>query len=297
MVSPLILSLKKHKKFYGSKIRILSPAKINLYLNIVGKYPGGFRRIESIFERVSLCDEITIEIKKEQSVKISSNIKTLENKDNLCVQAATILKGKFKIPFGFNIFLKKNIPVSSGLGGGSSNAASVLLGLNSILNLKLEKNNLYQLGAKLGSDVNFFLSESRFAFLEGRGEKVTPLNIGNEFDHFIIWPAVFVSTKEVYKRSEVKLTRFFNNVKILQYALKNSDSLLIKKCIFNALEKSAFSVYRELEKAKLYLERVGIFCKLTGSGSALYTVFSKISMQAMRGLIPSKWSVFACRTF
>jgi len=297
MASPLIVSLKKQKSFCGSKIRILSPAKINLYLNIKGKYPGGFHRLESIVERISLCDEISILVSKVSKIKISSNNKSLETGENLIFKAANLVQKKYKIPFGFDIFLKKNIPIGAGLGGGSSNAASTLLGLNKLLNLKHGKKELYSLGAKLGSDVNFFLSQSKFAFLEGRGEKITPLRIRNKFRHFILWPGISISTKRIYTGLRVKLTKFFNNANILQYALKKGDAFLIKKSIFNVLERRVLSLYKELEKAKAFLESEGIFVKVTGSGSALYTVGNVISLYKLKRLVPKEWAVFEVNTF
>ena len=297
MASPLIVSLKKQKSFCGSKIRILSPAKINLYLNIKGKYPGGFHRLESIVERISLCDEISILVSKVPKIKISSNNKGLETDENLIFKAANLVQKKYKIPFGFDIFLKKNIPIGAGLGGGSSNAASTLLGLNKLFNLKLGKKELYSLGAKLGSDVNFFLSQSKFAFLEGRGEKITPLRIRNKFRHFILSPGRAISTKRIYTGLRVKLTKFFNNANILRYALKKGDAFLIKKSIFNALERRVLSLYKELNKAKAFLESEGVFVKVTGSGSALYTVGNVVSLYKLKRLVPKEWAIFEVITF
>jgi len=316
MASPLIISLKKHKSFCGSKIKILSPAKINLYLNIKGKYPGGFHRLESIVERISLCDQISIRLTKTPVIKLSSNLKSLETNDNLVFKAAQLLKERFKIPFGFDIFLQKRIPIGAGLGGGSSNAASTLLGLNQLLDLRLKREGIYSLGRQLGSDVNFFLSESQFAFLTGRGEKVTALKIRKKLSHFIIWPGISISTKRVYagmrvhpvrsiKLNEqknktsngVELTKFFNNANIMRYALKKGDIPLIKKSIFNALEKRALSFYAELGRVKMYLEKRGIFAKVTGSGSAFYTVGSAISLSKIKRLVPKEWVVFEVNTF
>jgi len=297
MASQLNVSSKKQKQLYGSKIKLLSPAKINLYLNIIGNYPGGFTRIESIVERVSLFDELTIELKKKPFIRISSNNKNLETNQNLLVKAAQLLKQRYKIPFGFDIFLKKNIPLGSGLGGASSNAATTLLGINKLLDLNLKKEDLYRLGANLGSDVNFFLCQSKFALLKGRGEIVTPLNIDNKLDHFIIWPAIPLSTKKVYENSRAKLTKFFNSAKILQYALKKRDNFLIKKSIFNALERSAFSLCPKLVKAKVYLDKCVSFSKLTGSGSAFYTICSDTSIGKIRSVVPNSWVVLRAQTF
>ena len=293
----LSTSSKKQKQSSGSKIQLLSPAKINLYLNIIGKYPNGFHRLESIVERISLCDEITIKAEKKPAINIFSNVKSLENDQNLAVKAALALKKKCKLILGFDIFLKKKIPIGSGLGGGSSNAATVLLGINKLLDLGLKKEELYSLGANLGSDVNFFISESKFAYLTGRGDEVNPLNIDNKFSHFIIWPAIKVSTKKVYENSRVKLTKIFNSANILQYALKTKDSLLIKKSIFNALEKSAFSLCPELVRVKEVLNKCRVFSKLTGSGSAFYTIFANTSIGKIRSVVPNNWVVLKAQTF
>ncbi len=297
MASPLILSLRKQKSCCGSKIRVLSPAKINLYLNIKDKYSNGFHRIESIVERISLADQISIRIQPDPTIKISSNNKSLETSGNLVFKAAQLLQKKFKIPFGFDIFLKKNIPIGAGLGGGSSNAASTLLGINELFKLGLKPNELYRLGPKLGSDVNFFLSESQFAFLEGKGEKVNPFKAKSKFRHLIIWPGISLSTKKVYGNSRVKLTKFFNNAKILRYALKKGDITLIKKNIFNALESSALSICKELRSAKTLLAGEGIFTTVTGSGSALYTIFDNFSLSKIKNLAKDNWLMFVAKTF
>lgn len=222
----------------------------------------------------------------------------------MIVKAAKLIKDKFKPSFGFSFYLTKNIPVGSGLGGGSSNAASTLMGLNEILRLGLKKDELYELGEKLGSDVNFFLSESRFAILSARGQKVAPLDVDKKFKHFIIWPGVSISTKKVYEKLESnlpagrqELTKFFNNAKILQYALKKGDDFLIKKSLFNALEKGSFTVCKEAVKAKEYLKSKGIFSKVTGSGSALYTISKDFSISALKKIVPSKWRIFEVETF
>ena len=300
MAFPLIISLEKQKNFCGSKIKVLSPAKINLYLNIKGKYANGFHRLESIIERISLCDQISIKVTKNPIIRVSSNIKSLETEDNLIVRAAQLITKKFNISYGFDFFLKKVIPIGAGLGGGSSNAASTLIALDIFFNLRLKKEELYFLGKQLGSDVNFFLSQSQFAFLEGRGDKVTVLRIRNKLSHFVIWPGIFISTKKVYEKLESgrqELTKFFNNDNIMRYALKKRDISLIKESVFNALEKKALSLYDELRLAKMHLEKYGIFARLTGSGSAFYTVGDIGPLSRIKRLVPKKWSVFKVNTF
>ncbi|MCM8820097.1 MAG: 4-(cytidine 5'-diphospho)-2-C-methyl-D-erythritol kinase, partial [Candidatus Omnitrophica bacterium] len=223
MVSQLIVSLQKHNSIYGSRVKILSPAKLNLYLNVLGKYPinskfFGYHKIESIMERISIFDEISIEVKRKSDILLYSNYKYLETQDNLCLKAAKLLKKLYKIPYGFKIFLKKNIPIGAGLGGGSSNAASTILGIDALLNLKLSLRELYSCGEALGSDVNFFLSQSPFALVYGRGEGVERFG-GKILKHCIFWPKVSLSTATVYKAFNMKLTKFLSNANILRYAI------------------------------------------------------------------------------
>lgn len=299
MAFPQKQSRKKRKNFCGSKIKLLSPAKINLYLNILGEYSKGYHAIESIVERISLCDEISLELRDDSRIKIISNVKELETDANFCVKAAHLIKNQFNLSHGLNIFLKKRIPIGAGLGGGSSNAAFTLLGLNNLFDLNLTKDDLYFLGEQLGSDVNFFLSQSKFAVIQGRGEKVSPLDLGrSKFYHYIIWPGAHLSTREVYQNTRVKLTKFFNNVNILKYALKKGDIFLLKKNIFNALEKSAFSLCVQMRDIKNYMDKRSIFCRVTGSGSALYTISDRGSYREMgRSLGSKRWMVFGVQTF
>ncbi|MCM8786868.1 MAG: 4-(cytidine 5'-diphospho)-2-C-methyl-D-erythritol kinase [Candidatus Omnitrophica bacterium] len=279
MVSQLIVSLKKSSSIYGSRVKILSPAKLNLYLNILGKYPNnskffGYHKIESIIERISFFDEIYIEVKRKADIALYSNNKYLVAENNLCLKAVKLIKKIYKIPYGFKIFLKKNIPVGAGLGGGSSNAASTLLGINALLNLKLSLAELYNCGQSLGSDVNFFLSQSPFAVVRGRGEKIEPF-CGKILQHFIIWPKINLSTAAVYETFNMKLTKFLSNVNILKYAITKGDLSLVQKNLYNALEKTASFICRPIKDIKAYFEKKGFHFLLTGSGSALFCIIEK----------------------
>lgn len=296
MAFRLIQSLKKPRDYFGRKIELLSPAKLNLYLNIVGKYPSGFHRIESVVERISLCDTVAIEIKKDPRIKIFCNDKTLEGEHNLCFKAIALIKRKLKIPYGFHVFLTKKIPMGSGLGGGSSNAAVTLLGIDTLFNLKLTQTDLYRWGSQLGSDVNFFLAQSRFAFMQGKGEKIIPFE-GKTFHHQVVWPGIHLSTKDVYKNARVKLTKFLGNAKIVAYSLKKGDSFLLKNTVFNALEKSAFTLCPELQQVKDCLAHQGVFSKLTGSGSALYTISDNSMTGSFDLSLPGEWLKYDVQTF
>jgi 4-diphosphocytidyl-2-C-methyl-D-erythritol kinase len=295
MASPLILSWRKQKEYWESRIKLLSPAKLNLYLNILGKYKDGFHRIESIIERISLFDVVSIRVRKDPQIKVDCSERSIQGEKNLCFKTIELLKKEFKIPFGFEVKIKKNIPLGTGLGGAASDAASVIEGINFLLDLGLKEKKLFSLGKKIGSDVNFFLSHSKFAFCWGRGERITPFK-AKKLKHLIIWPKISLSTKRVYQNFQLHLTKYFDNVKILTYALKKGDIYLIKKNIFNALEKSAFSLCRELRDIKKYLVKKGIWVKMTGSGSALYTILERSSSLGYKGIFSKKWKVFEVQT-
>ena len=295
MVSQAVVSQKKQSRYCTNNIKLLSPAKINLYLNILGKYPSGFHKIESIVERVSLCDKIVVKFARHNDIKIFSNRKDLENPDNLCVKAAKLLKAKYHIKHGFDIYLTKNIPVGAGLGGGSSNAASIIIAINKLCCLRLDEKHLYDLGSQIGSDVNFFLAQTDFAQISGRGEKVLRIH-AKPLKHTLIWPNVNLSTREVYGTYKAKLTKFINSDTLLRFALSRGDMALLRVSIFNALEKPALSLCRELRTAKTKLLDNNIFAHVTGSGSALYTISEKSVYQLARRILPKNWFICEVHT-
>jgi 4-diphosphocytidyl-2-C-methyl-D-erythritol kinase len=268
---------------------------LNLYLNIIGKYPSGYHKLESIVERVSICDKIKIIVNDSGRIRLFSNDKKLQTPDNLCWKACALIKEKFKLPLGFDIYLTKNIPVGAGLGGGSSNAAFTFLGLNRLLELKLSKANLFKLGAMLGSDVNFFIAETRFAKMSGRGEKINPFK-AKTFRHLVVWPGVMLSTKLVYQHTKAKLTKNLDNANIIRYALTKGDISLVKKSIFNALEKSAYALCPQIIQAKKFFEKKGIVLRVTGSGSALYALLDN-NQQVNFNRLPANWKFFRADTF
>ena len=260
----------KPKNLYNrSKIKVYPPAKINIYLNIVGKYGDGFHKIESIVNRINLFDELTIERIGTDDIIFSCSDKSLEG-NNLCTKAACLLKEKFNLP-GFNIRLNKNIPVGAGLGGGSSDAAYTLLGINKLMGLGLSKEELFKFGLRLGSDVNFFAAQSSWAYISRRGGDVEPLNIDTKFSYLLVYPHIRVSTKLVYEAAKPYLTKFVDNVNILKYALGRKDYLLVEELSFNCLEKSALSVYSELKSIRELFRREKFFYQLSGSGSVFFT--------------------------
>ena len=181
----------------GMEVIINSPAKINLHLNVGNIRTDGFHELVSIFQSVSLFDILSI-----RSLK-TNNLCTLKcnldfpQEDNLVYKAAVLFMKETKNQDGIEISLEKNIPMGAGLGGGSSNAASVLLGLNKMFNNVLNLGELSKIGAKLGSDVPFFINAST-GLVKGRGEVVLPIKTRGDFFIVLVNPGFSVSTKEAF---------------------------------------------------------------------------------------------------
>ena len=244
---------------------IYSPAKLNLYLEILGKRQDGYHNIRTIFERISLFDKITLDVNPSGVIIIKSASGDIpKDSNNIAYKAAKLLKDDFGIKDGVDIEIEKNIPVGAGLGGGSSNAASVLVGLNKIWKLGLNKKKLVEYAAKLGSDVAFFIYEYAFALGESRGEKITPLNWKRKFWHILLVPKFSVSTRLIYQELD-------KSDDWSKRAFKKTDR--IEKILFNRLEDITFKKYPEVKKAKDILREQGLDNVLmSGSGSSVFGI-------------------------
>ena len=254
-------------------LKILSPAKINLFLDVLGKRKDGYHEIESIMQTVSLVDTLYLYPIK-SGIKISTNHPELSSgRDNLAYRAADLIKKKYRIKKGVRIALEKRIPIGGGLGGGSSNAAAVLLGLNRLWNLKLSNEELSFLGAKLGSDVPFFIY-GKTAIVKGRGEIVLPLQVRENFHYLLLKPPISIPTKNIYKNIRLSLTKPAINgiLPIINELLqKQANYKEIQQLMYNRLENVAMKLYpvlRDTHQAFRKTPTQGIL--LSGSGSTIF---------------------------
>ncbi len=189
-----------------TKICVKSPAKINLHLEVIGKREDGFHELAMIMQNIDLSDFIEFEKNHIGEIELNSDCKDLSlNDDNLIVKAANYIKElSNNSKLGAKIFLKKNIPISAGLAGGSSNAAATLIGLNKLWDLKLNYETIFSLAKKLGSDVPFFINGGcQFCF--GRGEILEKYN--SKFEYGVILlknPKISISTSDTYKKYSKK---------------------------------------------------------------------------------------------
>jgi len=271
---------------------IKSFAKLNLYLRVLGLRKDNFHNLDTLFVRIDLADTIILKGRKDNLTRIKCASRHVpKDETNLCFRAAELLRQEFKISSGLEIEIKKRIPVGAGLGGGSSNAASVLMGLNKYWNLKLSRAKLAILAAKIGSDVAFFVHDVRFALGKGRGDKIKPLaSLKNTKIWFIlVYPGIKVSTPLIYQKFDLclsdkqaslpfcrdisRLTRHTPDAKIPFPALLKNGCRIDAKCLFNDLEAVTGSIYPVVNRVKNALFAMGLeTVMMSGSGSAVFAI-------------------------
>ena len=182
-----------------------APAKLNLFLHIVGRRPDGYHELQTCFQFVDLCDEITIDVRADGQIGRALDIPGLPESADLCIRAARALKEASGSPLGADISLLKRIPIGGGMGGGSSDAATCLVALNRLWGIDWPPEKLAAIGLKLGADVPVFV-QGRVSWAEGVGERLTPLyppRAPSEPIYLILKPNVFVSTADVFQDPEL----------------------------------------------------------------------------------------------
>jgi 4-diphosphocytidyl-2-C-methyl-D-erythritol kinase len=260
-----------------------SYAKVNLYLGVLNKRKDNYHNIITIFERIDLADKIILKSRRDRKISVICDHPSVpQDSSNLACRSARLLQDKFNINKGVDIKIIKRIPVGSGMGGGSSNAAYVLMGLNKLWKIGLSQDKLAWLGGKIGSDVPFFIYNTPFAKGASRGDKIEPLKTiaGVKLWHILVVPKIHVSTPLIYKKWDkfvktFELTTPRHNVKILTLALKNNDLTLIGDSLFNSLEQVTIKLYPQIGRIKEKLIRLGAKSILmSGSGPALFGIVS-----------------------
>ena len=250
-------------------------AKINLGLRILGKRPDGYHDIETIFHRVDIFDEITLS--PSSTISFASSSQELPTDErNLCVSAAYAFQKKFNVMNGIQIELKKNIPIGAGLGGGSSDAAAVLLGLNQSWNVKAPHEMLHSLALTLGSDVPYFLQQGS-AHATGKGEILDYFTLNVPYWLVIIFPNVHISTEWAYKNAGERLE--VRGLSLKDVATENINDLQkLSTLVHNDFEELVFKSFPAIADVKQQLYKLGAgFAQLSGSGSSVYGLFQEES--------------------
>lgn len=253
------------------EIQILSPAKINLFLEVVGHRPDGYHDIESVMQLVDLCDRVHLR-RTPRGIRLSvSGAELPSGRANLAYKAAAILMESAKVRGGVRVHLEKRIPVAGGLGGGSGNAAAVLAGLNRLYDLGYSREVLLSLAARLGSDVPFFLSHG-LAVASGRGEVLTPLAPWAAQWLVLANPRFPVSTAWAYREASSKLTEWDRRASITTFIV-GGGLPWPPIWAFNRLEAVVLPHRPEIRSLKTMLqEGGGSPVLMSGSGSSVFAV-------------------------
>ena len=186
-----------------SGIRIWpAPAKLNLFLHVNGQRPDGYHELQTLFQLLDWGDELRITVNQSGRISRNCNIDDIPEADDICVLAARLLQAQCNVQQGAHIELKKRIPMGAGLGGGSSDAATVLHALNQLWCCGLTRQQLADTGLELGADVPVFV-HGHSALAEGRGEKLRPVSLGQRF-YLLIFPEISISTAEIFHHPQLK---------------------------------------------------------------------------------------------
>lgn len=254
-----------------------APAKINWFLNILGKREDGYHHIVSLMQCISLSDSLVLEDSSAVEVVTGADI---PGEENLVYKAAQLMKARTGNVSGVRITLHKEIPLAAGLGGGSSDAAATLMGLKRLWDLDLNPRDLAGLGESLGSDVPFFF-HGPVSVVEGRGEVVSPAELRKSYPLLLVKPEISISAAWAYaeydraNRSGKELTKKHNNIKLFCQALEKGDFAFLSSLQGNDLEPHVVRRYPVIGDIKHSLMlRGALFSSMSGSGSSVFGVFT-----------------------
>ena len=250
-----------------------SPAKLNLFLHINGRYPNGYHQLQSVFQLLDYGDELAFEINHSGKIELCTPIPGVAHDNNLIVRAAVLLKhyltthNPVHSHLGCRIYLKKRLPMGGGIGGGSSNAATVLVVLNTLWQAELPLTELARLGLQLGADVPIFV-EGNTAFAEGVGEKLQPFAVDRQ-TYLVVFPDCHVSTQAVFTHPD--LPRDTAKIAPSDYQFDTTH---------NDCQELVCQLYPNVAKTLRWLLEYAP-SRMTGTGSCVFAVFND-PVQALR---------------
>jgi len=260
----------------GQAIIVDCPAKINLFLESHGTRPDGYHELETVMQAITLYDRLVLE--PADGIELSCNDPSLPaGAGNLAHKAATLMLKEIG-GRGVRIHLEKNIPAQSGMGGGSSDAAGVIAGMNALCGMGLDVDRMAKMGAAIGSDVPFFLYGGT-ALCRGRGELVERINVYFTISYVVCCPNVGLSTAEVYKKlDKIGLTTAQHGATFLVESLKTHNFAGLNHSVFNRLGQVAAALSVEVSTVMATMrEASGLNATVTGSGSAVFVAVDSFS--------------------
>lgn len=293
-----------------------SPAKINWFLHITERLPNGYHSLETVFQKIDWYDDIEIELLNHPHIELTGDLSDLAPEHNLIYRAAQALQRHAQerlkqhpqshnpnsppIPLGARIHLRKHIPMGAGLGGGSSNAATVLNALNHLWQLDLDPSTLADFAVKLGADVPFFVQPHSSAFAQGIGEQLTPISLP-ACTLLLIKPQAHASTQAVYQHQDLER----NHPKLTQTPQTLSaliPQLNAQSPLGNSMQSAAFAIAPEIRQVYDTLRALlpEAYIRMSGSGA---TVFAYVQtpeqttiLQNWQTQAPPQWQYRWCQT-
>ena len=260
-------------------LKLNSPAKLNLNLSVLRKRIDGMHEIKTRFQLINLSDEVLIKKTSSKSISVKTNLApSIENKKNIVFSAIKLLSDYIGKEIHCEVDIVKNIPLGGGLGGGSSNAATALIGINFLFELGLTSKELMQLGEKLGADVPFFIF-GKNAFASGIGEMLLEDNRNIDDKYLLLFPQIHSSTKELFSKWDGL------NKSVQKSLLDNEENSFLP--IFLDQNREVKIIFHELCKNNSF--------KLSGTGSTIFCTYDDISeIEKTLKKIPSKWRHSFC---
>ena len=273
-----------------NSVTLKAPAKVNYLLDVIRRRPDGYHELRMVMQRVNLCDDITITLSENPGISVTCGKNGVpDGPGNIAWKAANALLELSGSKKGIQIFITKNIPVAAGLGGGSSDAAAVLMGINKLLQLGLSEQRLMEIGVTLGADVPFFIFKQT-ALAEGIGEDLSAMPAMPAGWILLINPGVHVSTAWVYKNLQLTNGRELNKLPVSYSALKDVCSIFSND--LEAVTIPAFPVIAEIKHAMLQHGALGSM--MSGSGPTVFGLYQdKETAEQARTAITSGNSWFA----
>lgn len=266
-------------------ITVSAPAKLNLFLHITGQREDGYHLLQTVFQFLDYADTITLSLREDGAINRISELKGVSAEDDLVVKAAKLLQQHCGSHYGVDISVEKILPMGGGLGGGSSNAASVLVALNHLWGGGLSQDELMQLGVQLGADVPVFIF-AQSAWAEGVGERLKAVDLPEKW-FLVLKPQINVSTAKVFSNSQLR--RDCSTITIRDFLQGQTE---------NVCEKPVREMYPEVDRA---LNELARYCengesKLTGTGACVFAVFdTRDQAEKAFSRLSEKWDGFIAK--
>lgn len=266
----------------NKNITISAPAKLNLFLHITGQREDGYHLLQTVFQFLDYADSISLTLREDSHIYRVSDLAGVPAEDDLVVKAAKLIQKHCNTGLGVDISVEKRLPMGGGLGGGSSNAASVLVALNHLWECDLSQDELMELGVQLGADVPVFIF-AQSAWAEGVGERLKSIDLPKKW-FLVLKPKINVSTAEVFSNSQLR--RDCSTITIRDFLAGQTE---------NVCEKPVRKMYPEVDQALIDLAQYGE-SKLTGTGACVFAAFdSREQAEKAFAELSVKWDGFVAQ--